>query len=172
MYGILWLMITPSSSTKYELATFGAGCFWGVEETFRTTPGVIDTAVGYEGGHTENPNYHTVCSDTSGHAEVVQVKFDPMQVSYDTLLSVFWDNHNPTTMNRQGPDIGSQYRSVIFYHSPHQQKTAETSKAALEQSGKWKNPIVTQIVAATTFYPAEEYHQKYLMKQGKSSCHF
>ncbi len=161
-----------TSSTKSELATFGAGCFWGVEETFRTTPGVIDTAVGYEGGTVENPGYHLVCTDTTGHAEVVQVQYDPSLISYDTLLGVFWDNHNPTTMNAQGPDFGTQYRSVIFYHSPDQQKAAEASKAALDASGKWKKPIVTQVVEATTFYPAEEYHQKYLMKQGKSSCHF
>lgn len=154
-----------------ELATFGAGCFWGVEERFRTTPGVISTAVGYEGGTTTNPTYEDVCTDGTGHAEVVQMEFDPSKVSYDQLLEIFWANHNPTTMNRQGPDIGTQYRSVIFYHTPEQKAAAEKSKAALEASGKWKQPIVTQIVAAQPFYKAEDYHQQYLAKRGLSTCH-
>lgn len=154
-----------------QLATFGAGCFWGVEERFRTTPGVISTAVGYEGGQMENPTYEDVCSDSSGHAEVVQVEFDTAKVSYEALLDIFWTNHNPTTMNRQGPDIGSQYRSVVFYHSPEQKTAAEQAKSALEASGKWKLPIVTQIEPAQTFYKAEDYHQQYLAKRGLSTCH-
>ena len=154
------------------MATFGAGCFWGVEETFRTLPGVVETAVGYEGGTMKNPTYHDVCGDDTGHAEVVQVTYDSQLISYESLLSVFWDNHNPTTKNAQGPDVGSQYRSVIFFHSPTQQKIAEESKETIEQSKKFSRPIVTEIVPAETFYPAEEYHQKYLMKQGKTSCHF
>jgi len=152
-------------------ATFGAGCFWGVEERFRTTPGVISTAVGYEGGEMDNPTYKEVCTDTTGHAEVVEVEFDPSRVSYDELLNIFWANHNPTTKNRQGPDVGTQYRSVIFYHSPEQKAMAEASKAALSSSGKWKNEIVTEIMPAGTFYKAEEYHQKYLYKRGEESCH-
>jgi peptide-methionine (S)-S-oxide reductase len=154
-----------------QLATFGAGCFWGVEERFRTTSGVISTAVGYEGGKMENPTYEDVCSDSSGHAEVVQVEFDSAKVGYDELLDIFWANHNPTTVNRQGPDIGSQYRSVIFYHSAEQKAAAERAKAELEQSGKWKKPIVTQIEPAQTFYKAEDYHQQYLAKRGLSTCH-
>lgn len=154
-----------------QLATFGAGCFWGVEERFRTTPGVISTAVGYEGGTMENPTYEDVCTDTTGHAEVVQIEFDSEKVSYEALLEIFWANHNPTTLNRQGPDIGTQYRSVIFYHSPEQKAAAEKSKAALEASGKWKQPIVTQIVPAQAFYKAEDYHQQYLAKRGLNTCH-
>lgn len=155
-----------------EKATFGAGCFWGVEAAFRQISGVTGTAVGYEGGIMENPTYEDVCTDRTGHAEVVQVEFDPEKVSYDQLLNVFWENHNPTTRNRQGPDIGTQYRSVIFYHSPEQKKAAELSRDALEKSGKWKSPIVTEILPAQTFYRAEEYHQQYLEKRGLSSCHF
>lgn len=154
-----------------EKATFGAGCFWGVEATFRQTPGVVDAAVGYEGGTLENPTYHDVCTDETGHAEVVEVTFDPAQVSYDTLLNVFWENHDPTTLNRQGPDYGSQYRSAIFFHSPAQQATAEASKAKWNGSGRFKRPIVTEIVPAQTFYRAEEYHQQYLAKRGLAHCH-
>ncbi len=154
-----------------ELATLGAGCFWGVEERYRQLPGVIETAVGYMGGETENPTYQDVCSDTTGHAEVVHLRFDPSQISYEALLKVFWENHNPTTLNRQGPDFGTQYRSVIFTHTDAQREAAEASKAALEASGKWKQPIVTEIVPAQTFYRAEEYHQKYLLKNG-GVCHF
>lgn len=150
---------------------FGAGCFWGVEELFRTTPGVIETSVGYSGGNLDDPGYHAVCAGNTNHAEVVQIKFDPSQVSYEQLLEIFWQNHNPTTFNRQGPDTGSQYRSVIFYYDQEQEKTARKSKEKQQQSGRWKNPIVTEIVATSTFWPAEEYHQKYLMKQGKTSCH-
>jgi peptide-methionine (S)-S-oxide reductase len=153
-----------------EKATFGAGCFWGVEETFRMLPGVKSTAVGYAGGTTEQPSYEEVCSDGTGHAEVVEVEFDPQAISYDKLLDVFWANHNPTTMNRQGPDVGKQYRSVIFYHSPEQKAQAEGSKAALEKSGRHSRPIVTQIEAAPPFWRAEEYHQKYLQKRGQTHC--
>jgi len=155
-----------------EKATFGAGCFWGVEAAFRQIPDVVSTAVGYEGGKMENPTYQDVCTDRTGHAEVVEVEFDPAKVSYDDLLNIFWENHNPTTRNRQGPDIGTQYRSVIFYHSPEQKKAAELSRDTLEKSGKYKSPIVTEIVPAQTFYRAEEYHQQYLEKRGLASCHF
>jgi len=154
-----------------EKATFGAGCFWGVEAQFRQIPGVKHTAVGYEGGTLVNPTYKDVCSSTTGHAEVVEVEYDPAIVSYDTLLDVFWNNHNPTTLNRQGPDVGPQYRSAIFYHTPEQQRAAEASKARLEQSGRFKQPIVTEITPAQTFYIAEDYHQQYLEKRGLSSCH-
>jgi peptide-methionine (S)-S-oxide reductase len=152
-------------------ATFGAGCFWGVEATFREVPGVLATAVGYEGGTLDNPTYRDVCSDSTGHAEVVEVDYDPSLVRYETLLEVFWANHDPTTLNRQGPDVGTQYRSVIFYHTPEQQASAQKSLAAIEASGRFKRPIVTQIVPAQTFYRAEEYHQQYLEKRGLRSCH-
>jgi peptide-methionine (S)-S-oxide reductase len=155
---------------KAEKATFGAGCFWGVEETFRQLPGVVETAVGYEGGALLNPTYRDVCTDRTGHAEVVQVEYDPERISYDELLNVFWENHNPTTLNRQGPDSGTQYRSVIFYHTPEQAATAQASKEQLQTSGRYKRPVVTQIVEAQPFYRAEEYHQKYLAKRGQSHC--
>jgi peptide-methionine (S)-S-oxide reductase len=154
-----------------EKATFAAGCFWGVEELFRTTKGVVSTRVGYCGGEIKNPTYEQVCSSATGHAESVEVTYNPNQVSYPQLLAIFWNNHNPTTLNSQGPDIGTQYRSVIFYHTPEQKQLAEQSKQELEHSGKFEQPIVTQIVPATPFYEAEEYHQKYLAKQGKNSCH-
>jgi peptide-methionine (S)-S-oxide reductase len=153
-----------------EKATFGAGCFWGVEETFRKLKGVIDTAVGYAGGTKENPTYEDVCTDETGHAEVVQVEFDPGKISYRELLDVFWANHNPTTLNRQGPDVGTQYRSVIFYHSPEQKMAAEEAKTALTNSGRFKREIVTQIEPAPQFFRAEEYHQRYLEKRGLSHC--
>ncbi|MEO8438875.1 MAG: peptide-methionine (S)-S-oxide reductase MsrA [Spartobacteria bacterium] len=153
-----------------EKATFGAGCFWGVEAVFRQTPGVCDAAVGYAGGKTENPTYKDVCSDETGHAEVVEVTYDPEKVSYDTLLDVFWSNHDPTSANRQGPDVGSQYRSVIFSHSPEQKAAAEDKLAELEKSGRFRRPIVTQIEPAPTFYRAEEYHQQYLAKRGRTHC--
>ncbi|MDQ2868955.1 MAG: peptide-methionine (S)-S-oxide reductase MsrA [Verrucomicrobiota bacterium] len=153
-----------------QLATFGAGCFWGVEAAFQKLPGVKGTAVGYAGGTTLNPTYEDVCSDETGHAEVVQLEFDPAQISYRQLLDVFWANHDPTTLNRQGPDAGRQYRSVIFYHSPEQKAEAENSKAQLERTGKFKRPIVTFIEAAPKFYRAEEYHQGYLEKRGMSHC--
>jgi peptide-methionine (S)-S-oxide reductase len=152
------------------LATFGAGCFWGVEERFRQLPGVLETEVGYMGGHLDQPTYEDVCSDTSGHAEVVHIKFDADQITYEQLLKVFWENHNPTTVNRQGPDIGTQYRSVIFTHSEEQREAALKAKAELEASRVWKQPIVTEIVPAQPFYRAEEYHQKYFLKNG-GSCH-
>lgn len=155
-----------------EIATFGAGCFWGVEAAFRRLPGVVDVAAGYSGGHTPNPTYKDVCSHTTGHAEVVQVTFDPQKISYDQLLDVFWQIHNPTQVNRQGPDVGTQYRSAIFVHSPEQQAIAEKSKAALAASGKFQRPIATEITTAGPFYRAEEYHQKYLEKHGAASCHF
>lgn len=154
-----------------ELATFGAGCFWGVEERYRQMPGVIETAVGYMGGTLENPTYEDVCHDTTGHAEVVQLVFDPEVVLYEKLLEVFWGNHNPTTPNRQGPDVGTQYRSVVFTHSDAQREKALVSKQTLEASHKWSQPIVTEIVPASVFFRAEEYHQKYLMKNG-GVCHF
>jgi peptide-methionine (S)-S-oxide reductase len=153
-----------------EKATFGAGCFWGVEAVFRQTAGVQDAAVGYAGGKMENPTYEDVCSHETGHAEVVEVTFDPADVSYETLLDVFWRNHDPTTRNRQGPDIGSQYRSVVFYHSPEQKAAAETKLVELEKSGRFHRPIVTQIEPAPTFYRAEEYHQQYLAKHGRTHC--
>jgi peptide-methionine (S)-S-oxide reductase len=155
---------------QIEKATFGAGCFWGVEETFRNLKGVVSTAVGYAGGTTEKPTYEDVCSDETGHAEVVQVEFDPAQISYQQLLDVFWSNHNPTTLNRQGPDVGTQYRSVIFYHSPEQKAVAEQSRENLQKSGRFPRPIVTQIEPAPTFWRAEDYHQQYLRKRGKTHC--
>ncbi len=164
------LVSLHGESMTTEKATFGAGCFWGVEATFRAVPGVIDAAVGYAGGKTEDPTYEDVCSHTTGHAEVVQVEFNPAAVSYEKLLDVFWSNHNPTTLNRQGPDVGDQYRSVIFYHSLEQQATAEASKERFSQSGRFKNPIVTFIQPAPTFHRAEEYHQRYLEKHGRSHC--
>ncbi|GAC1378495.1 MAG: peptide-methionine (S)-S-oxide reductase MsrA [Ktedonobacteraceae bacterium] len=153
-----------------QKATFGAGCFWGVEAEFRQIPGVVATAVGYEGGTLNNPSYHDVCTNRTGHAEVVEVDYDPSRVSYDELLNVFWENHNPTTLNRQGLDIGTQYRSVIFFHTSEQQAAALASKDKLERSGKHKRPIVTQIVPAAQFFRAEEYHQQYLEKRGLSTC--
>jgi peptide-methionine (S)-S-oxide reductase len=151
-----------------EKATFGAGCFWGVEETFRKLKGVISTTVGYAGGNKDNPSYEDVCTDETGHAEVVEVEFDPSQISYDQLLDLFWSNHNPTTLNRQGPDVGTQYRSVIFYHSPEQKAAAEKSKT--EKATKSSRSIVTQIEPAPKFWRAEEYHQRYLEKRGQSHC--
>lgn len=155
---------------QIEKATFGAGCFWGVEAAFRQIPGVVATSAGYEGGTTDNPSYRDVCSHTTGHAEVVQVEYDPARVSYDDLLAVFWDEHDPTQLNRQGPDIGDQYRSVVFYHTPEQQATATASRDRLAQSGKYRRPIVTVIEPAATFYRAEDYHQQYLEKRGLSTC--
>lgn len=154
-----------------QLATFAAGCFWGVEETFRKTDGVISTRVGYVGGHTENPTYEEVCTDSTGHAEAVEIEFDPAKISYEQLLEVFWNNHNPTTLNRQGPDTGTQYRSAVFYHNDEQKELAEKSKQQLADSGKWDNDIVTEIVPTATFNEAEEYHQQYLKKRGLGSCH-
>lgn len=164
-------MMNDNTDHKTLTAAFAAGCFWGVEETFRQVNGVKSTVVGYTGGTVENPTYEQVCSDRTGHAETLQLEYDPSEVSYEELLDVFWNNHNPTTPNSQGPDFGSQYRSVIFYHSPEQRDLAERSKERLDKSGKYRNPIVTEIVPAPTFYRAEEYHQQYLRKQGRSSCH-
>lgn len=154
-----------------EKATFGAGCFWGVEAEFREIPGVTDAVVGFTGGKTVNPSYHDVCTGTTGHAEVVEVTFDPAVVSYDALLDAFWQMHDPTTRDRQGPDFGSQYRSAIFYHTPEHQAAAVASKSALEASGRLKRPVVTQIEPAGPFYRAEEYHQRYLEKQGRVGRH-
>lgn len=156
---------------KLEMATFAAGCFWGVEEAFTKTKGVKSTRVGYIGGNLPNPTYEDVCTDRTGHAEALQVKYDPKEISYEELLDLFWSIHNPTTKNRQGPDIGSQYRSTIFYHSPEQERIAKKSKQELEDSNKFQNKIVTEIVPATTFYPAEDYHQKYYQKIGGGSCY-
>lgn len=160
-----------SSSDKLETAIFAAGCFWGVEELFRKTKGVKDAEVGYTGGHTENPTYEDVCSDKTGHAEAVKVTYDPKQITYNELLKVFFENHDPTTPNRQGPDVGSQYRSAIFYHTPEQKELAEKYKAELGKSGKFGGkPIVTEIVPAGPFYRAEEYHQQYFAKHGGGTC--
>ncbi len=164
-------METTETTTVTEKATFGAGCFWGVEAEFRQVPGVVATAVGYEGGTFTNPTYKDVCTDRTGHAEVVEVEYDPARVSYAELLRVFWENHDPTQLNRQGPDYGKQYRSVIFVHSPEQEATALASKAEQATTGRYRRPIVTEITPATTFYCAEEYHQQYLEKRGLASCH-
>jgi peptide-methionine (S)-S-oxide reductase len=152
-------------------ATFGAGCFWGVQATFTKIDGVISAASGYEGGTKPSPTYEEVCSHTTGHAEVVEVDFDPGTVGYNALLDVFWNNHNPTTLNRQGPDVGTQYRSVIFYHDEEQKELAERSREIMAESGRFRRPIVTEIVPASTFYVAEDYHQQYLEKRGLASCH-
>jgi peptide-methionine (S)-S-oxide reductase len=151
-----------------EKATFAAGCFWGVEIEFRNVPGVVDTAVGYEGGTVANPSYEDVCSKRTGHAEVVEVEFDPEQVSYEELLETFWGLHDPTQLNRQGPDVGSQYRSAIFFHSPKQEEKAIESRARAQ--GSFDRPIVTEIVPAATFWRAEDYHQQYLVKRGLATC--
>jgi peptide-methionine (S)-S-oxide reductase len=154
-----------------ETATFGAGCFWGVEVAFRQMDGVTDAAVGYAGGSRPNPTYEEVCTDRTGHAEVVQVTFDPSRVRYGQLLDLFFTSHDPTQLNRQGPDHGTQYRSVIFYHGEEQRAEAEAAKARWEASGRWKRPIVTEISPAPPFWRAEEYHQRYLEKRGLASCH-
>jgi peptide methionine sulfoxide reductase msrA/msrB len=165
------LAFRPAPAKTSETATFAAGCFWGVEEIFRSIPGVIDVQVGYTGGHTVNPTYHEVCEGTTGHAEAVEVTFDPKVVSYERLLGLFWANHDPTTTNRQGPDVGNQYRSAVFYHSPAQLAAARAVKAGLEAAGIFHRPIVTEIVEAGPFYRAEEYHQRYNEKHGAASCH-
>jgi peptide-methionine (S)-S-oxide reductase len=153
-----------------EKATFAAGCFWGVEVTFRNVEGVIDTRVGYTGGQTEQPTYRQVCTGRTGHAEAVEVTYDPEKISYEQLLEVFWSDHDPTAKNRQGPDVGTQYRSAIFFHSPEQERAAIASKERLERERRFRKPIVTEIVPASTFWPAEEYHQQYLVKRGMASC--
>jgi len=152
-----------------EQATFAAGCFWGVEDTFRQVPGVLDVTVGYTGGSTEHPTYEQVCSHRTGHAEAVLVAFDPAKVSYDELLDVFWPMHDPTTLNRQGPDVGSQYRSAIFVHDEAQEKAAHASREHAQP--RFRRPIVTEITPASTFWPAEEYHQRYFAKHGIAGCH-
>jgi len=153
-------------SEKIETATFAAGCFWGVEARFRQIPGVVDARVGYIGGHVENPDYRQVCSDTTGHAEAVELRFDPAQVDYESLLAAFFAMHDPTTLNRQGPDIGSQYRSAIFTHDERQADQARTMIEQLTKSGRYRTPIVTQVVPVTTFWEAEAYHQRYLERRG------
>lgn len=155
---------------EMEKATFAAGCFWGVEAAFRALPGVVGTTVGYTGGTLPNPTYQDVCTGRTGHAEAVEVEFDPERVSYEDLLRVFWENHDPTTLNRQGPDVGTQYRSAIFFHTPEQQAAALASKQELERTGAYKRPIMTEIAPAAPFYRAEEYHQQYLEKRGQASC--
>lgn len=155
---------------KIEKATFAAGCFWGVESAFCQIDGVVSTTVGYSGGHTINPTYEDVCSDTTGHAEAVFLEFDPKIISYERLLEIFWSIHDPTTLNRQGPDIGSQYRSIVFYHNEEQKNKAIEIKEKFEKSGKFSRKIVTEIIPATTFYRAEEYHQKYFQKHGIVRC--
>lgn len=158
------------TTTKTETATFAAGCFWGVEAAFAEIDGVVETAVGYTGGRTTNPTYKEVCGDGTGHAEAVEVKFDPAQISYEQLLDAFWEMHDPTTLNRQGPDWGSQYRSAIFFHTAEQERAAQESKA--RAAGRFRKPIVTEITPASEFYRAEEYHQKYFQKHGGAACHF
>lgn len=153
-----------------ETATFGAGCFWGVEAAFRQVEGVTATAVGYMGGHVHDPTYEQVCTDRTGHAEVVHVEYDPERVSYDDLLDVFWDSHDPTQLDRQGPDVGSQYRSVIFTHSEEQAAAAKASREARDRSGRYRRPIVTAIEPAAVFWRAEGYHQRYLEERGLASC--
>lgn len=154
-----------------ERATFAAGCFWGVEAVFRRTPGVVGTTVGYTGGTVADPSYEAVCTGSTGHAEAVQVEYDPARISYEQLLAVFWASHDPTQLNRQGPDVGTQYRSAIFYHTPAQHEAAETSKVELERRrGRWRRPVVTEITAVSAFYPAEDYHQQYLEKRGLATC--
>lgn len=156
--------------TNTEKADFGGGCFWGVEELFRTTLGVIKTTVGYEGGHVDSPTYEQVCSHTTGHAETVQVEYEPDKVSYNKLLDIFFDYHDPTQLNRQGPDIGDSYRSVVFYHNKDQKNLAEAKIKQLSESGKYHDPIVTKVVPVKTFWQAEEYHQQYLRKRDLKVC--
>jgi len=153
-----------------EKATFAAGCFWGVEAAFRQMEGVTATRVGYTGGDFKNPTYKDVCSGTTGHAEAVEVEYDPSKVTYEELLKVFWENHDPTTLNRQGPDVGTQYRSAVFFLTPEQEAAAKASKEKLQRNGKYKRPIVTEINPASEFYPAEDYHQQYLEKRGLAHC--
>jgi peptide-methionine (S)-S-oxide reductase len=162
--------IAMEGNGEMEKAIFGAGCFWGVEAAFRQVKGVVATSVGYSGGTVENPTYQQVCTDMTGHAEVVQVEYDPNRVTYEQLLQAFWKCHNPTTLNRQGPDVGAQYRSAIFYLNEEQKNAAIASKQKLEQSGAYKRPIVTEITPAGAFYKAEEYHQQYLEKRGLATC--
>lgn len=164
------LLVLKLEDMNMALATFGAGCFWHVEEAFRRLPGVLNTTVGYTGGRTANPSYEDVCSHTTGHAEVVRVEYDPQRVSYEDLLRFFFDLHDPTTLNRQGPDVGDQYRSAIFYHTPDQKAEAEQFVQGLKESRAYGRPIVTAISPAPEFYPAEGYHQQYLAKRGLAAC--
>jgi peptide-methionine (S)-S-oxide reductase len=159
-----------TDGTTEEKATFGAGCFWGIEAAFRQVPGVVSTAVGYMGGTRDEPTYRQVCTGRTGHAEVVQVTYDPQRLSYDDILAVLWDNHDPTTMNRQGPDMGTQYRSAVYFHDEAQEKGARASIEGLEASGRFRRPVVTEVAPASTFWPAEDYHQQYLEKRGLSTC--
>jgi peptide-methionine (S)-S-oxide reductase len=161
---------TADRATPTATATFAAGCFWGVEAAFRQVPGVVSTSVGYTGGTRNKPSYRQVCTGRTGHAEAVQVVYDPQRVSYDDLLAVFWDNHDPTTPNRQGPDVGTQYRSAVFVHDDEQRASANRSKDELDASGRFRRPIVTEITPASEFWPAEDYHQQYLEKRGLSTC--
>ncbi|HEV2202251.1 MAG TPA: peptide-methionine (S)-S-oxide reductase MsrA [Bryobacteraceae bacterium] len=161
--------VNPVDSPNLDKATFAAGCFWGIEATFRRLAGVKSTQVGYSGGALKNPSYHDVCTDSTGHAEAVEVAYDPQVISYHDLLEVFWSNHNPTTLNRQGPDVGTQYRSAIFFHSPEQE--AEARRSRDETQARFPQPIVTEIKPAETFWPAEDYHQQYLEKRGLAHCH-
>ena len=154
-----------------EKATFAAGCFWGVEALFRQIDGVVDAVCGYEGGDVAEPTYKQVCTGTTGHAEVVEVDYDPGKISYTQLLDAFWEMHDPTTKNRQGPDVGTQYRSGIFYHTPEQEKAARASLRRLDESGKHQDPVVTEITPASAFWRAEEYHQRYFEKNGMVNCH-
>lgn len=159
------------NQNNIELATLAAGCFWGVEEVYRAMKGVLSTRVGYTGGNFENPTYEDVCNNLTGHAEALEITFDNTVIGFKDLLRIFWKSHNPTTKDRQGPDVGNQYRSAIFYHSEQQRIVAELDREELNKSAKYKNPIVTEIVPAGKFWPAEEYHQKYLMKRGLGACH-
>ena len=166
-------ILLSENGNNLQTSTFAAGCFWGVEEEFRKVKGIKSTTVGYTGGWLENPSYEHVCSDRTGHAEAIQIMYDPKEVSYENLLKTFWSIHNPTTKNRQGLDYGTQYRSAIFYHTPEQEEIAKKSKEELERSGRFNNKrIVTEIVPASAFYKAEEYHQKYYQKKGGGSCYF
>jgi peptide methionine sulfoxide reductase msrA/msrB len=165
------LGVQPEGAHKTEVAYFAGGCFWGVEEGFRTLPGVVATATGYMGGKTKSPTYESVCSHTTGHAETVQVQYDPQQIDYADLLEVFFKSHDPTQKNRQGPDFGDQYRSAVFVHSPQQRELAEAKIKSLQSSGRFANPIVTEVTDAPTFWKAEDYHQQYLLKTGQASCH-
>jgi peptide-methionine (S)-S-oxide reductase len=174
LFVILMLVLGQSTARgetfSVKKAAFAAGCFWGVEKILGELPGVVSTRVGYSGGRTKNPSYEEVCSGRTGHAEAVEISYDPAKISYEELLLTFWQYHDPTTRDRQGPDIGSQYRSVVFYHDAEQRTAAERSVKLLEKARVFKNPIVTEIVPAAGFYAAEEYHQKYLKKNPKGYC--
>lgn len=163
-------MIERSTGKATEIATFAAGCFWGIEDVFRHTNGVVETSVGYTGGHLEEPSYRQVCTGRTGHAEAVEIEYDPTKVTYEQLLEVFWQVHDPTQLNRQGPDHGTQYRSAIFFHDPGQERLARESMAKLQDSGKFRRSIMTEISPAANFWQAEEYHQQYVEKNGHGGC--